>query len=165
MSARNRDLFYRIAEVLDSWPRSYDQAVWAEGHRSEVVDIAFDDGTVAEAVECGTAHCVAGWAAALTGWHPTLDENELWWIRVAREAGVAEVDGSPIDQVAAEALGLEAGEAAALFSAMAFHLAYDGRLPAYLVAPRLRAIGDGADVRFATTATTDEWATAMAVSS
>jgi len=49
---RNRELFYRIAELIEANPELYDQRSWGGS------------------TPCGTAQCIAGHAAALAGWEP-----------------------------------------------------------------------------------------------
>lgn len=59
---------------------------------------------------CGTAHCIAGEVALLTGWR--MHGNSMF---VTREDG-AGVEEDFVDHVAADALGLTDAQAAGLFS-------------------------------------------------
>lgn len=51
MPKRNKELFQAIADQIRKDPHSYDQADW---------------GCESKATPCGTAHCIAGWAAQLS---------------------------------------------------------------------------------------------------
>lgn len=133
---RNRELFRRVAEVIESFPEAHDQTVWGHGP-AELVDITFDDGAVIRA-ECGTSHCVAGWACVLSGMRPKQVLGRPAWSSVLDDAG----HPIPTMGAARTALGIDPLEASALFATAAF-----GDLPKSEVARRLRAIGDGADIR------------------
>lgn len=66
---RNGDLLREVAAVIRSFPENYDQTLYGYNgaHRETIV---FADRTERE-VTCGTAHCIAGWAAVLSGYKPT----------------------------------------------------------------------------------------------
>jgi hypothetical protein len=98
-----QDLFNKIADIIDFQPRLYRQSQWgrhddlvvfedSNGKEDETyytsaylddckpVDFNLDTG---EDEVCGTAACVAGWAAIFNGWHPTLrnmitPEGKVW---------------------------------------------------------------------------------------
>jgi len=77
---RNSLLFFQIAEVLEFKPEQYDQATWGKfriEHDDVTKMLTVADGEVPndndsrwKEVECGTALCVAGHAANLSGYHP-----------------------------------------------------------------------------------------------
>ena len=85
---RNTELFFEIADIVQFEPHKYDQGSW--GHFKPDADqrMAFqkkyhmfpksaynaagnDDDGRWEALECGTAMCVAGWAASLNKYYPS----------------------------------------------------------------------------------------------
>lgn len=72
---RNVKLLRRIADVIEKDVGVYDQSVWGEVQHQDVLDTpdAIEEAS-AELIErsCGTAHCIAGHAAALSGWKPTV---------------------------------------------------------------------------------------------
>ena len=94
---RNKELFFEIADIMDFEPHKYNQSTW--GHFIPDADQAMvfqnkhhvypqsgylspgaDDDGRWEALECGTAMCVAGWACQLKGYLPsvqmvTVEEN------------------------------------------------------------------------------------------
>ena len=72
---RNKELFYKIAEVIEKDDSVYDQAVWG----GVVYQSCADDPLSIESAKtqvkeraCGTAHCIAGHAAVLSGWTPYI---------------------------------------------------------------------------------------------
>ena len=140
---RNTDLFNEIADVLDFTPEQYDQTSWGrfapdadardtwreqfpvtetsspyERFGTGIGDT--EDIRWLEVKECGTAMCVAGHAANLSGWHPVMinvsDEEgvtELSWSSVSETP--FSVKGTGIEPVAIEALGITEDEADILF--------------------------------------------------
>jgi|TARA_B110001454_G_scaffold219037_1_gene249454 hypothetical protein len=94
MEAReSQDLFNQIADVLDFEPQLFNQKEWGtqltlekykdtDGVENDVMHVSQDYGDIQIGVlgngsldslsECGTSCCVAGWAALVTGWHPTI---------------------------------------------------------------------------------------------
>lgn len=149
-TSRNTKLFDHIADIIESYPEAHDQGGWGGGDR-EIVDISFSDGDVVRQVECGTTHCIAGWAAVLTGGHPVLevegDETVAYWDHVSDRSGVTYSDGSyqddyvDVDEWARAALGITSAEAENLFDA-------DWRVgaPKKRIAAELREIGRGKEI-------------------
>lgn len=93
----NTDLLLAVREQITSHPESHDQGTW--GRKSE----------------CGTTHCVAGWAAVLSGMN-------IWWtddgkgdlaamVLIEDETGWA----ASIPGYAKKALGLTSLQASYLF--------------------------------------------------
>ncbi len=83
---RNSLLFFQIAEVLEFKPEQYDQATWGKfkiQHDDTVKMYAIvKEGALPnesdsrwKEVECGTALCVAGHAANLSGYHPGAEKK------------------------------------------------------------------------------------------
>src|SRR5688572_2759026 len=118
---RNKELFYRIADQVERHPETYDQSVYGE------------------VTPCGTSHCIAGHAAAMSGCRPTvfLDGSLLPNGCVVTDAAGKKRD---VDLVAAELLGIEHGEASWLFSP-----AWEPP-PEMTVPEALRRLGDGAPI-------------------
>ena len=76
---RNSDLFFEIADVLDFYPHLYDQQTWG-GFDSHGESVQLPSGEERDVMlvgvkGCSTTTCLAGWAAALSGWHPTVWTN------------------------------------------------------------------------------------------
>lgn len=164
MVKRNVELLRRIADVIERDVTVYDQSAWGERQHENVPDspVAIEEAS-AELVErsCGTAHCIAGHAAALSGWKPTVLVNYVW------EAGMKRVELNweemtpPVEQkgewtsfgthpysVGQDLLGLTMAEADILFDEF-WHPAgtedfdmFNGRL----VADALRNFADGASI-------------------
>ncbi|WP_051819243.1 hypothetical protein [Streptomyces sp. NRRL S-920] len=86
----NTDLLLAIREQITSHPEAHDQREW--GVRTE----------------CGTTHCIAGWAAVLTG--ATID-----WRGSEGGHRVYLVDDEDPEVYAAGMLGLDHDEAHSLF--------------------------------------------------
>ena len=88
---RNSDLFFEIADVLDFYPHLYDQQTRGGfDSRGEPVHLPSgeeQDLMLVGVKGCSTTACLAGWAAALSGWHPTVwtngDTTTLHWDVVA----------------------------------------------------------------------------------
>ena len=87
---RNTDLFFDIADVLDFFPEQYNQRTWGEfmpehadyvrfekqfGYDTKEQDGDEDINWIHADEGCGSALCVAGHAAALRGWLPTVYAN------------------------------------------------------------------------------------------
>ena len=158
---RNSDLFFEIADVLDFYPHLYNQRTFGKfllpdgiGPRSpalkgvprlELVNIE----------GCATAACVAGWAAALSGWHPTTLTVDAGKTTLLCWNPVAPVPLTPNEHHSAKSvyllarvlLGITDLEAKELFSGMPSGCSDDHRW----TADDLRAIGKGRSVF------TDEW--------
>ncbi len=91
---RNKNLFFKIARQIESEPETYDQQDWGS--------------------PCGTAHCVAGWAASLSGYVPAeITGIEPNWAHVSKNRG----RNLLTSELAQTLLGLNAGEANHLFDA------------------------------------------------
>jgi|8_EtaG_2_1085327.scaffolds.fasta_scaffold19303_3 hypothetical protein len=127
---RNWLLFYEIANVMEFQPERYAQESWgkfmpaigaAERFRDEYgYDPPEDDFNWTKVEECGTAMCIAGHAAMMTGWFPTRnDMNGAWptasWASVCDQPGRDYAYGKDVQDVARDALGLYEDEAAILF--------------------------------------------------
>jgi hypothetical protein len=115
MEAReSQDLFNKLADILDFVPETFNQGVWgtqmtlerlkdSNGVESNIVQYFEDDSGQASSVEqggkiefnldCGTACCVAGWAAILHGWHPTITEFNNGEYAETYEARLRKQDG------------------------------------------------------------------------
>ena len=117
--------------MLEITPRRYQQGTWGEFlPTKEQEDLAFDqfseelDNTdprwrqIKAAKECDTSLCVAGHAAALSGYHPVLTRNdELDWGQVSKNMDVPHNEGREVSMVARELLGITSEEADVLFEA------------------------------------------------
>lgn len=121
---RNTELFYRLADIIELFPEHYDQEQWSD--------------TVGE---CGTSHCVAGWAAAEAGYQPdrwtsTNGFEVIEWAWVTRKSW--EGYTAPIERVAGAELGLTSME-----SEWLFHAGMLPYPPCTTVPEVLRRAGDG----------------------
>jgi hypothetical protein len=146
---RDGELFNLIADVLDFKPELYNQESWGHFVPDAAAHVAWlqmyegvepaddgEDARWAKVKECGTAMCVAGHAASLSGWHPILttntitNESSYTWniVNMFPDQG----HGSEIRQVAQQLLGVTDEEAEALFDGNA---TWDGK--------DLRAFGRG----------------------
>lgn len=86
----NVDLMVKIREQITKHPETHDQETW--GHEEK----------------CGTTHCIAGWAGALSG-------AELRWLTSDDDALLLRVAGLNPCLFARGALGLTDPEATRLF--------------------------------------------------
>lgn len=91
---RNKELFYKIAEVVEHSPQLYNQHSWGK------------------ITSCGTVHCIAGWAAALSGYRRTGSGEHINWLIVRDHLGAEAL----VYNVARELLGIREEEADELFS-------------------------------------------------
>ena len=93
----SQDLFNKIADIIDFTPHKYNQGVWGNAgtkyigvdpayvewdnvsFENEELDVAEKDLNEDTRVDdaCGTQACVAGWACLLSGYHPTMVEQEM----------------------------------------------------------------------------------------
>ena len=129
---RNTDLFFDIADVLEFFPEQYNQRTWGEftpeyadyvrfqeqfGYDTKEQNGDEDTNWIHADEGCGSALCVAGHAAALRGWFPTIYSNSVAWTQVSKEKGqTSTADGSrEISDVAQELLGINHSEARRLF--------------------------------------------------
>lgn len=91
----NTDLMLQIREQITSNPELHDQTSWGEQK------------------DCGTTHCIAGWACAMTGaqldWY--TDHHGYTWLRTVNDSEDPEV-------YAGRALGLDEDTAHTLFYSM-----------------------------------------------
>ena len=154
---RNSDLFFEIADVLDFYPHLYNQQTWG-GFDSHGETVQLPSGEehdlILVGVEgCSTTACLAGWAAALSGWHPTVctdsDTTLLDWQVVAPVPLIPSDHYSTemVYDVARALLGITDSEAEELFSSIPAGCSDENRW----TADDLRAIGKGRSVF------TDEW--------
>jgi hypothetical protein len=111
---RNEALFEKVAAQIEEWPDDYDQATygkirfqWVEEATEGPVRFRTGNGVVEE---CGTSACVAGWALLLSGWSINREQSKAHFVRGDEWLETPEVFGK-----AADLLGLEMHEAAALF--------------------------------------------------
>jgi hypothetical protein len=114
---RNKELFYAIADKIESEPECWDQADWGN--------------------ECGTKHCIAGWACHLSGYAPAVNKyGDNWWGNVVK-------DGLTIDieDAACKELGLEPHEGDALFDED-----WARTVPKAAIPVILRLYGDGEEI-------------------
>lgn len=91
----------QVREKIETEPEAHDQRTWATAQSDP-----------RESGDCGTAYCVAGWAAVLDGQKLEWEENEdgFW------EALFLEDSPVSIRLYAAQALGLTRPEGGALFA-------------------------------------------------
>ena len=154
---RNSDLFFEIADVLDFYPHLYNQQTWG-GFDSHGETVQLPSGEehdlILVGVEgCSTTACLAGWAAALSGWHPTVwtdgDTTLLDWEVVAPVPLIPSDHYSTemVYDIAWALLGITDSEAKELFSSTPVGCSDGHRW----TADDLRAIGKGRSVF------TDEW--------
>lgn len=152
---RNTEVFFKIADVLDFHPVLYNQETFGTTTTSGSGAAADDDDNIIgdndifllNVESCRTSACVAGWAAILDGWHPTLgwdlDGVTLNYDEVAREPWALDTsdEARPIVGVAQEILGITEAEAVSLFA-----VCPDGALGEAWTGDELRAIGKGRSV-------------------
>ena len=154
---RNSDLFFEIADVLDFYPHLYNQQTWG-GFDSHGETVQLPSGEehdlILVGVEgCSTTACLAGWAAALSGWHPTVwtdsDTTLLDWQVVAPVPLIPSDHYSTemVYDIARALLGITDSEAKELFSSTPVGCSDGHRW----TADDLRGIGKGRSVF------TDEW--------
>ena len=149
---RNADLFFAIADVVDSYPHLYAQSHWGvlDGRSIEkwFAHFEYNDMRLLNASDCGTKACLAGWTAALSGWHPTLlnvgDDTYLNWAQVAPLPLLASESAlaRPVSELAAELLGITDREADELFNVRPMSCSGHHRW----TGDDLRAIGKGRSV-------------------
>ena len=132
MTIRNKTLFFEIADVMEFTPWNYDQQTWGRFRPGAKAMEAFErlwgyqtddteDYGWTKVEECGTALCLAGHAALLTGWFPTKaapyeGREQASWVSVAKEPYQSYVAGENVSDVAQEALGIGDDEAQFLFA-------------------------------------------------
>jgi hypothetical protein len=154
---RNSDLFFEIADVLDFYPHLYDQQTWgrfdSHGEPVHLPSGEEQDLMLVGVKGCSTTTCLAGWAAALSGWHPTVwtngDTTLLDWEVVAPVSLIPSDHYSTemVYDLARALLGITDPEAEELFSGTPAGCSGAVRW----TADDLRAIGKGRSVF------TDEW--------
>lgn len=131
---RNRKLFYRVAEYIETYPERYDQGEWG-------VDLVENEIFDGKEISCGSHMCIAGTTAALSGYSPTVynrgfDGSQWNWVTVVDSEGTEEI----VDTVAGDQLGLSKDDRNNLF--MGNWRPAEGMT----VPDALRALGDGADL-------------------
>ena len=154
---RNSDLFFEIADVLDFYPHLYDQQTWggfdSRGETDQQPSGEEHDLILVGVEGCSTTACLAGWAAALSGWHPTVwtngDTTLLDWEVVAPVSLIPSDHYSTelVYDLARALLGITDSEAKELFSGTPAGCSDENQW----TADDLRAIGKGRSVF------TDEW--------
>jgi len=134
---RNTDLFFDIADILEFFPEQYRQGTWGEFAPSQVdydnfeaqfgydtqTQFAGEDANWIYADEgCGSALCIAGHAAALSGWFPTItgthrNHPEVSWTVVHKKPHQtsSEPGHKYTSDAGREALGINDAEAAWMF--------------------------------------------------
>ena len=135
---RNTVLFLEIADVLEFWPERYNQRTWGEftpdfydGEADDKFKVQFgydvegnaeDYNWIYADEECGSALCIAGHAAAFSGWFPTIarshsDRPEVSWTVVHKtpHQKASEPGHKYTSDAAREALGINDAEAAWMF--------------------------------------------------
>lgn len=168
MVKRNAELLRRIADVIEKDVGVYDQSVWGEGDDEIVVD---DPDVIAEASEklieksCGTAHCIAGHAAVLSGYKPVVFKClipatgmrgpvmaiEINWEELtppAEQKGEWTSDSTHPFSIGRDLLGLSFSEAEVLFDEFWCPAGTDDRdeFNGTLVAEALRGLAAGASI-------------------
>ena len=154
---RNSDLFFEIADVLDFYPHLYDQQTWggfdSHGESIRLPWCEEHDLMLIGVKGCNTTACLAGWAAALSGWHPTVWRDGaatfLDWHVVAPVPLIPSYHYSAelAYDIAWALLGITDSEAKELFSSTPTGCSDEHRW----TADDLRAIGKGRSVY------ADEW--------
>tara|TARA_R110002110_G_scaffold217627_1_gene431556 strand:+ start:292 stop:819 length:528 start_codon:yes stop_codon:yes gene_type:complete len=135
---RNTLLFLEIADVLEFRPEEYNQRTWGEftpdfynGGADDKFKVQFgydvegnaeDYNWIYADEECGSALCIAGHAAAFSGWFPTItrshtDHPEVSWtvVHTAQHQKSSEPGHKYASDAAREALGINDAEAAWMF--------------------------------------------------
>ena len=154
---RNTDLFFEIADVIDFYPHLYNQRTYGEFLLPDGTDPPTSLGSsvvpdlrLVEVRGCATTACLAGWAAALSGWHPTTNTTVDGKTTLLHWAEVAPMPLTPEGHHSAESvyhlarvlLGITDLEAEELFSGMPSGCSDKHRW----TADDLRAIGKGRSV-------------------
>lgn len=97
----NQELFGRILEQIRKDPKSHEQSDWTS------------------ATECGTRHCIGGWAIHFAATDLGLIHDGISYYRVlpevARSVGIENPENAGSDRTAAKMLGLDEFEADDLF--------------------------------------------------
>ena len=122
---RNGTLFHAIADVIEARPDSYDQDTWGDDSELRAVQYGATNDQLGQTAqmlmkECNTRMCIAGHAAALSGYHPTMTVNTrnggIWgsyeWVTQDKTSIKKVEDPRPptsrrVDDVAMELLGLD----------------------------------------------------------
>ena len=137
---RNTVLFNQIADILEFTPKLHDQGTWGEFRPSKRQEAAMlrrvDDGRLDDELSendarwraigekgCDTTLCVAGHAAAISGYYPTATVYQtddgpmtrLCWGEVSKDFDAE--NGTDITEVAMQLLGITYAEASDLFGA------------------------------------------------
>lgn len=122
---RNGTLFLAIADAIETEPDSYDQNTWGDQEPLHAIQHGATNDQLRQTAEilveeCDTCMCIAGHAAALSGYHPTMTVNPanggIWgsyeWVTqgktFVREAGEERPSTvQRVDDVALQLLGLD----------------------------------------------------------
>ena len=79
---RNKELFYKIADLIErEGDAAYNQAVWGRHYYEDAEDdeLSIESAKVRITERaCGSAHCIAGHAAVLSGWKPVVNVGYSW---------------------------------------------------------------------------------------
>ena len=78
MPERNKELFYKIADEIEKDTYRYDQAIWGGSifrPTADTPECIEDTINQVKELACGTAHCIAGHAAMLSGWTPKIRKS------------------------------------------------------------------------------------------
>ena len=173
---RNKELFYKIADVIENDLSVYDQSWWG-AHIYETCPNGDDEAlerTKARVLEqsCGTSHCIAGHAAVLAGYKPEVRKGYVPAFGKAEAHIVIEINweemfspnGNVMDHpsdIGRKVLGLSPEEASILFGEYWRPLDWDDdasdEVNAKYVAEALRALGDGWSIYDVTEHESDEW--------
>ncbi len=138
--SRNKELFHAIATAMREEPKHYNQGEWGLNAIGGLTSHS-----------CGTAHCIGGFAVALSGYKPTRKDwtrvtDSLWpWFRA----------GESTPETAQALLGLSNQEAGDLFSASwrpkdAAASAVRGEALVSLVADAMDLLAEGASIQSVT---------------
>ena len=129
VSGKNTKLFNLIAKVLEMKPYRYNQGTWGDfiptkeqekaAREQFNINPSNDDPIwrqIKDVKECETSLCVAGHAAALSGYNPVLTINgALDWGQVSKAMDATYEEGEGVASVAAKLLGITCDEADVLF--------------------------------------------------
>ena len=158
---RNKELFYKIADVIENDYGVYNQSLWGDHVYTSCANNPEDiEATTVRVMEqsCGTSHCIAGHAAVLSGYTPVVNKClipetgmreagmvvEINWEELISPKGVS---GHHPSDVGRDVLGLTIEEADLLFSEWwrpdGFDFDNEDHINAKAVAEAMRGLGDG----------------------
>lgn len=123
---RNRELFNQIADLIEQHPEQYDQETYGD----PILNV--------ENERCGTAHCIGGFACAISGYKPVkAGKRENWgsvWLHDPQSNELTWIQAQKL-------LGLTHHEALILFDSE-----WGPFDPKMTVPQALRSFGDGARI-------------------